>query len=518
MRLARTPAEHGHRPALDPALRAAARAYGPRAVGVVLSGTRDDGTAGLASVKRAGGTALAQDPEEALHDGMPRSAVRHVDLDAVLPVAELGPWIAAHRLAEPGPAAVPAAATGPCGHPPRERGGRPGARRGAVSGDAPLDALLDHLKQARGFDFTGYKRATLERRVQKRMDAVGAPSYEAYLDHLELHPDEFALLFNTILINVTGVLPRPAGLGVRGPGRRARGSWRRSPTRRRCASGAPAAPPGRRRTRPAMLLAEALGERAFTDRVKIYATDVDEEALGAARQATYAAKAVEGVPPALLERYFDRVDQRWAFRKELRRSVIFGRNDLVQDAPISRIDLLTCRNTLMYFNAETQAQILRRLNFALNDRGFLFLGKSEMLITHNELFRPVDLKRRVFQKVVRPTTLRERLLQAAHGDGAEAAADAGDALRDGSSTPPRWRRWRSTPTAWSSWPTSRPATLFHLSAGRPRAAAARTWSCPTARSTCGRASTWPSRERRAVVMPARRPRWPAATSASSRST
>lgn len=113
VRLTRGPAEHGHRPALDPALRAAARAYGPRAVGVVLSGTRADGTAGLACVKRAGGTALAQDPEEALHDGMPRSAVRHVDLDAVLPVAELGPWIAAHRRAEPGPAAVPAAATGP---------------------------------------------------------------------------------------------------------------------------------------------------------------------------------------------------------------------------------------------------------------------------------------------------------------------------------------------------------------------------------------------------------------------
>ena len=121
----------GHRPALDPALRAAARAYGPRAVGVVLSGTRDDGTAGLASVKRAGGTALAQDPEEALHDGMPRSAVRHVDLDAVLPVAELGPWIAAHRLAEPGPAAVPAAAAGRRSTRPACRGGLFEAEQGA---------------------------------------------------------------------------------------------------------------------------------------------------------------------------------------------------------------------------------------------------------------------------------------------------------------------------------------------------------------------------------------------------
>ena len=197
------------------------------------------------------------------------------------------------------------------------------------------------------------------------------------------------------------------------------------------------------------------------------------------------------MPAALLERYFVRADQRWAFRKELRRSVIFGRNDLVQDAPISRIDLLTCRNTLMYFNAETQAQILRRLNFALNDRGFLILGKSEMLITHDELFRPVDLKRRVFQKVVRTTTLRERLLQAAHRDRAETAADAGEALRDRSSTPRRWRRWRWTPTASSSWSTSRRGTSS--TSRRPTwGGPSRTWSSPTARSTCGRASTWPS--------------------------
>lgn len=98
LRLTRTPAENGHRPAIDPALRSAARGYGAGAIGVVLSGTRNDGTAGLASVKRAGGTALVQDPDEALYDGMPRSAVRHVELDAVLPVAALGPWIAEHCL------------------------------------------------------------------------------------------------------------------------------------------------------------------------------------------------------------------------------------------------------------------------------------------------------------------------------------------------------------------------------------------------------------------------------------
>ena len=174
----------------------------------------------------------------------------------------------------------------------------------------------------------------------------------------------------------------------------------------------------------AMVLAEALGEQRYLERVKIYATDVDEEALSEARHATYSAKAVEPVPPALLERYFERVEQRYAFRKDLRRTVIFGRNDLVQDAPISRVDLLTCRNTLMYFNAETQASIIGRFHFSLNDWGYLYLGKSEMLITHSELFKPVDLKRRVFSKVARPT-LRDRLLFAAHPGHVEMTGDGG---------------------------------------------------------------------------------------------
>jgi two-component system CheB/CheR fusion protein len=142
--------------------------------------------------------------------------------------------------------------------------------------------------------------------------------------------------------------------------------------------------------------------------VKIYATDVDEEALEQARHGAYVPRQVEDVPPDALERFFERTDQRYVFRKDLRRCVIFGRNDLVQDAPISRIDLLVCRNTLMYFTAETQSQILQRFHFALDDDGYVLLGKSEMLITHTDLFAPVELKRRVFRKVIKPT-LRDRV-------------------------------------------------------------------------------------------------------------
>jgi two-component system, chemotaxis family, CheB/CheR fusion protein len=148
-------------------------------------------------------------------------------------------------------------------------------------------------------------------------------------------------------------------------------------------------------------LAEALGDAEFLERVKIYATDVDEAALDTARHGAYLPRQIEDVPRDALERFFDGTDQRYVFRKDLRRCVIFGRNDLVQDAPISRIDLLVCRNTLMYFTAETQAQILRRFHFALNNEGFLVLGKSEMLVTHSDLFTPVNLKWRAFRKVMR---------------------------------------------------------------------------------------------------------------------
>ena len=148
----------------------------------------------------------------------------------------------------------------------------------------------------------------------------------------------------------------------------------------------------------AMVLAEALGEDAYRERVKIYATDVDEErARRSARD--YSAKEVDAVAPELRERYFERSDQRMAFRKDLRRTVIFGRNDLRLDAPISRLDLLVCRNTLMYFTAEAQAAIVRHFHFALQDPGLLVLGKSEMMISHRDLFTPLDLRRRVFRRV-----------------------------------------------------------------------------------------------------------------------
>ena len=294
--------------------------------------------------------------------------------------------------------------------------------------DLTLEALLEFVKETRGFDFTGYKRTTIQRRVSRRMAAVGVERYEDYFDYLELHAEEFAELFNTLLINTTGFFRDPQTweylatevapqlLAVR----RAE-----APIRVWCAGCASGEEP----YTVSMVLARVMGEATFRERVKIYATDVDEEALDLARQAAYAPRQIEDVPHDALERFFERTDQRYVFRKDLRRCVIFGRNDLVQDAPISRIDLLVCRNTLMYFTAETQAQVLRRFHFALDDDGYLLLGRSEMLITHTDVFAPVELRRRVFRKVIKPT-LRDRVRVIAGAAERGQTAHAAESLRE----------------------------------------------------------------------------------------
>jgi two-component system CheB/CheR fusion protein len=261
-----------------------------------------------------------------------------------------------------------------------------------------LEALLEYLKRTRGFDFTAYKRSSLMRRILKRMQVVNVATYGDYVDYLEVHPEEFPLLFNMILINVTSFFrdaPAWEYLGQEIVPR----ILQSTPSNALIRVWSAGTASGEEAYSLAILLAEQLGIEEFRARVKIYATDVDEEALNQARQGSYGPKAVEEVPPELRERYFERVGTQYVFHKELRRSVIFGRHDLVQDAPISRLSLLVCRNTLMYFNNETQGRVLRRFHYALNENGYLFLGKAEMLLTHSNLFIPVDLRCRVFMRV-----------------------------------------------------------------------------------------------------------------------
>src|SRR5258708_2467217 len=271
-----------------------------------------------------------------------------------------------------------------------------------------VSKLLSHLKSARGFDFGAYKLTGLLRRIQKRMREIGTATYADYLEYLEVHPQEFAPLFDTVVTSAPSFFRAPAAWQSLAEHVLPRIAEERTPDQpirvwsAGCASGEEA-------LTLAMLFAEALGEEQLRSRVKIYATDADEEALAEARRATYEARQMTGVPPDMLEKDFDKTDGRFTFRPDLRRCLIFGRHDLTQDAAISRLDLLVCRNTLMYFNSEAQEKILARFHFALSRDGFLFLGRAETLLTHGHSFRPIDLKHRVFA-LAASSDLRDRLL------------------------------------------------------------------------------------------------------------
>jgi two-component system CheB/CheR fusion protein len=272
---------------------------------------------------------------------------------------------------------------------------------------AGFSRIVDYLRQTRGVDFAAYKPTSVMRRVSRRMQTVEIDNFDAYLDHLEIHPDEFGALFNTILINVTGffrdkevwetlrstVVPDVLARRPTGPIR----VWSAG-----CAS-------GQEPFSIAIVLAEALGAAAFRERVKIYATDIDDDALEDARRGVYSSRQMADVPADIAGRYFQRHGtDTSAVERDIRRSVVFGRHDLIQDAPISRVDLLLCRNTLMYFNAETQTRVMARFAFSLMQTGYLVLGRAEMLFSHVGLFEPIDLKRRIFKALARANH-RERL-------------------------------------------------------------------------------------------------------------
>ncbi|MGB5963406.1 MAG: CheR family methyltransferase [Coleofasciculaceae cyanobacterium] len=272
-----------------------------------------------------------------------------------------------------------------------------------------FEALLNYLKCSRGFDFTGYKRPSLIRQIKKRMVQLNIESYEKYLDYLKLNSIEHNYLFDALLINVTTffrdasawqnlaqeIIPR---LVASKQEKEAIRVWSAG-----CASGEEA-------YTIAIIIAEALGTQDFKTRVRIYATDVDEQALTNGRLANYKSIAMKVVSAEYLDKYFKATETGYSFDNELRQAVIFGKHNLVQDAPISRLDLLVCRNTLMYFSAETQARILKRFHFALKDTGFLFVGKAEMLLSQVNLFAPVQFESRIFSKL--PKQRRDNFAQA----------------------------------------------------------------------------------------------------------
>jgi two-component system, chemotaxis family, CheB/CheR fusion protein len=299
--------------------------------------------------------------------------------------------------------------------------------------DAGFRPLLETLSSTYNFDFREYKEPSLARRIRTRMSQVRTDTFEAYLRYLEQHADEHVLLFNTILINVTGffrdaeawrtlaadVIPRI--VSAAGESRSIR-IWSAG-----CSS-------GEEPYSIAMLLAERLGERAGDYLVKIYGTDVDEEALAAARHAAYRLEQLKDVPDELVDRYFTCDGQLYRVRRDVRRWCIFGAHNLTQAPPLSHIDLLVCRNVLIYFTSELQERILSRFHYAIREDGFLFLGRSESLLARSRLFRPLQLKWRIFERTL--TVARQVAAVLPDREEGHGAAESGTRT----DTPPRAQR------------------------------------------------------------------------------
>lgn len=272
--------------------------------------------------------------------------------------------------------------------------------------DVSLKGLLQELAEQRGFDFRGYKKTTLERRFRRRMFQLNLGSYADYGEYIRKNPDEINELLSTILINVTEFFRDPPAWEILRheivppilrrvkPGHSFR-AWSAG-----CASGEEA-------YSMAILLAQYFGTHIQDYDIKIYATDIDEDALNTARRGEYSVEGLRRVRPEWREKYFHgkgllRVN------REIRRLVIFGRSNLVQDAPISHVNLLLCRNVLIYFDAELQKQILNRLHYALEDGGILFLGKSESQLTNSSQFQRLNSRWRIFQRITAAPFLEER--------------------------------------------------------------------------------------------------------------
>lgn len=354
--------------------------YGEHAIGVVLSGTGSDGMRGIRTLKDMGGMAIVQEPASARFDGMPRSAISTGLVDLVLPPES----IPAHILRYTTPRAR---LNDKVIHPAPD-----------PHGDDHMARILSLLRKQSGMDFSAYKIGTVSRRIERRMKLHETETLQDYAQLLLIDGREAAYLQKELLIGVTSFFRDPEAWEIirresipalyknAKPGRPIR-AWVAG-----CSSGEEAY------TLAICLAAHAEAEKLQQD-FKVFATDIDRHAVDIASQGLYPESIAADVPPALLERYFECQAGGYRIRREIRESVVFASHNLLQDPPFTNLDLITCRNLLIYLQSSVQKKILSFFAFALRKDGYLFLGSSEALGTQADLFTPIDQKAKIWRSV-----------------------------------------------------------------------------------------------------------------------
>ncbi|MFN7928755.1 MAG: CheR family methyltransferase [Blastocatellia bacterium] len=363
---------------VDIFFRTLAESHGAHAVAVVLSGTGANGSMGLKRIKERGGAAFVQNPREAEFSEMPRNSIATDLVDDILPVAEIPAKIIAYKESL-GTIEIPV-----------EAEARPEDQQQA------LREVFTQLRLRTGHDFSNYKRPTLLRRIERRINIRNLPNLPSYAAFLHQHPEETQALLKDLLISVTNffrdsrafeaverdILPRlvqdkRAGSFLR--------IWVVG-----CATGEEA-------YSIAMLCAEKLMGVIDAPKVQIFATDIDEAAITVAREGLYTINDAADVSPERLRRFFTKEGESYRVRRELREMVLFAVHNVIKDPPFSHLDLVTCRNMLIYLNHTAQERVMETLHFALNPGGFLFLGMSESVEGAGDLFVPASREHHIFQ-------------------------------------------------------------------------------------------------------------------------
>ncbi len=369
------------KPSVNVFLNSLAEARGGDAIGIILSGTGSDGAQAIRGIKAAGGFTFAQDPVSAKYSGMPQAAIDTGSIDWVLPPEQI-----AQRIADIAESRAHLA-------PPEND----------IGSASTLKKLLMKVRQHTKVDLSGYKENTVWRRIERRMAANRMTTLEEYLAHVDAVPEELDLLYKDVLISVTSFFRDAAAFEAlsnllenmvrdKRPGDEVR-IWVAG-----CATGEEA-------YSIAILLCEHGGAALANLRVQIFATDLDLNAMAIARKGAYSSSTVSALDPGIVAKYFVPKNDAYEVSKTLREMVVFARQDLVQDPPFLRLDLISCRNVLIYFQPELQARILSVFHYALRPESHLFLGKSENVYQQESLFSPVHKDAKLFRRenvIVRP--------------------------------------------------------------------------------------------------------------------
>ena len=398
-------------------------AYGERAIGVVLSGADADGSLGLREIKHAGGFTFAQQPESARFPMMPRHAIETGCVDLVLRPKEIAGELA--RLSRRLRTAEPSAES-------KSEGTRDFGAENPV-----LTQIFQRLRAAHGVDFTHYKRTTIRRRIERRMMLRRMESLDEYRESLDRDPGELAALFQDFLIRVTEFFRDPTAFDA----------LREHVLPTLCEGRSPKEPirvwvpgcaTGEEVYSVAITILEYLGDGRPPLKIQIFGTDVSEKALEKARAGVYPINALHEVSAERLERFFIKQNGEYRISKDIRDLCLFARQDVTRDPPFSRLDLISCRNLLIYLDDVAQRRVLRTFHYALRPQGMLFFGPAESVAQSPELFEQIDSKLRVFRRspnmgggaIAERRDVSASLALEPEGDAAPLRAEADSLLRE----------------------------------------------------------------------------------------